>query len=76
MHYKKLAAPALLGAMLLATSCHHDNTGAEPNPCQTAKANPLTFRCLENYGTPTPDTAYSKQTITFEGPGEPYTSYQ
>ena len=62
--------------MLLATSCHHDKPGAEPNPCQAAKANPLSFRFLENYGTPTPDTAYSKQTITFEGPAAPYTSYE
>ncbi|MCA8831186.1 hypothetical protein [Hymenobacter pini] len=44
--------------------------------CREALANPLPFRFLENYGTPTPDTAYSKQDITFEGPGAPYTSYE
>ena len=76
MRYKKLAAPALLGALTLVTSCHHDKPGTDPNPCQATKANPLTFRFLENYGTPTPDTAYSKQTISFEGPGAPYTSYE
>lgn len=55
-------------------ACHHDTPA--PDPCLTQQANPLSFRFLEAYGTPTPDTAYSKQDITFEGPGAPYTSYE
>lgn len=76
MYKIKLPVLALLGSTLLWASCRHDTSGSEPNPCQTAKANPLTFRFLENYGTPTPDTAYTKQDITFEGPGAPYTTYE
>lgn len=67
---------ALLGSALLVASCRHEGAGTEPNPCQTAQANPLRFRFLESFGTPTPDTAYVKQDITFEGPGAPYTSYE
>lgn len=76
MRMKTLSVLALLGSTLLWAGCRPDSDHSEPNPCQTAKANPLTFRFLENYGTPTPDTAYSKQDITFEGPGAPYTTYE
>ena len=75
MHKIGIPALALLGSALLVAGCHHDRP-AEPNPCQAVKANPLTFRFLESYGTPTPDTAYVKQDITFDGPGAPYTSYE
>ena len=47
-----------------------------PDPCAQAKANPLTFRFIEAFGTPTPDTAYNSQTVSLQGPGAPYTSYQ
>lgn len=67
---------ALVGSTLLWTGCRPDSSGAEPNPCQAAQANPLRFRFLESYGTPTPDTAYTKQDITFEGPEAPYTTYE
>jgi hypothetical protein len=72
----RIPALVLLGGALLIASCHHDGKEAEPNPCQAAKANPLAFRFLESYGTPTPDTAYVKQDITFDGPGAPYISYE
>ena len=72
-------APLLGGATLLlllaAPACRRDAPAPEPDPCRTALANPLTFRILENYGTPTPDTAFNKQTITFEAPDSLYTSY-
>lgn len=74
MLHTKHSVLVLLGSTLLWAGCR-DRT-PEPDPCVGAKANPLTFRFLENYGTPTPDTAYSKQTITFEGPGVPYTTYE
>ena len=73
---KPLSVLALLGSTLLWAGCHRDAPTPTPDPCLGTKANPLTFRFLENYGTPTPDTAYSKQTITFEAPGAPYTSYE
>jgi len=65
-----LSGAALLGL----AACHRDSPA--PNPCLSQLANPLRFRFLEGYGTPTPDTAYTKQDITFEGPGAPYTSYK
>lgn len=71
----RIPALALLGSALLWAGCRKDAPVA-PSPCLGTKANPLSFRFLENYGTPTPDTAYSKQTISFEGPGAPYTSYE
>ena len=71
---KTLSALALLGSALLWAGCSHD--APAPDPCFGTKANPLSFRFLENYGTPTPDTAFTKQTITFEGPGAPYPDYQ
>jgi hypothetical protein len=46
-----------------------------PSPCQGQVANPLTMRFVEAFGTPTPDTAYNNQPITFEAPATPYTSY-
>ncbi|GAA3933396.1 hypothetical protein [Hymenobacter algoricola] len=68
---------ALTGGTLLWTGCHrrHDPEPG-PAPCATAQANPLRLRFLESFGTPTPDTAYTKQDITFEGPGAPYTRYE
>ncbi|UOQ96531.1 hypothetical protein MUN81_14930 [Hymenobacter sp. 5317J-9] len=69
-------ALALLGSALLVAACHRDTPTPEPDPCLGLKANPLAFRFLENYGTPTPDTAFTKQTISFEAPGAPYTSYE
>ena len=77
MLQKKMPVLALLGGTLLWAGCHRDTPIAPaPDPCVGTKANPLTFRFLENYGTPTPDTAYAKQTITFEAPGAPYTAYE
>ncbi|MDO7853653.1 hypothetical protein [Hymenobacter convexus] len=77
MYTNKLAALALVGGTLLVAGCRHDVPATpEPDPCAGAKANLLSFRFLENYGTPTPDTAFTKQTITFEGPGVPYTAYE
>lgn len=76
MRTKKIPVLALLGSTLLWAGCHHDAPTPAPDPCRLAKANPLSFRFLEGYGTPTPDTAYSKQDITFEGPGAPYTAYE
>ena len=75
MHSNTIATLALLGSALLVAACHHEDTPA-PDPCLGTKANPLSFRFLENYGTPTPDTAFTKQTISFEAPGAPYTAYQ
>ena len=74
MRLVRIPALALLGSAALWAGCHRDTPA--PDPCFGSKANPLSFRFLENYGTPTPDTAFSKQTISFEGPGAPYTSYQ
>lgn len=76
MRKHSLLALTLAGSAVLGTSCERRSTEPEPDICRTARANPLTFRFLENYGTPTPDTAYSKQDITFEAPGAPYTSYE
>ena len=76
MRMKTLSMLALLGSTLLWAGCHRDVPTPMPDPCLGTKANPLTFRFLENYGTPTPTAAYSKQTISFEGPGAPYTAYQ
>ena len=74
---KTLSVLALLGSTLLSTGCRHEAPVAPaPDPCLGTKANPLRFRFFENYGTPTPDTAFTKQTIGFEGPGAPYTAYQ
>lgn len=71
-----------LGTMLLVLASAslglpgcHDKTPA-PDPCQGQLANPLTFRFIEAFGTPTPDTAYNNQPMVFEAPGAPYTSYQ
>ena len=47
-----------------------------PDPCQGQKANPLTMRFFEAFGTPTPDTAYNDQPVLLQGPGAPYTSYK
>ena len=75
MHIVRL--PALLGSALLWAGCHKDTpVKPAPDPCLGIKANPLSFRFLENYGTPTPDTAFTKQTISFEAPSAPYTAYQ
>ena len=77
MHTAKIPALALLGSALLWAGCHKDTpVTPTPDPCFGTKTNPLSFRFLENYGTPTPDTAFTKQTISFEGPGAPYTAYQ
>ena len=77
MHTAKIPALALLGSALLWAGCHKDTpVTPTPDPCLGIKANPLSFRFLENYGTPTPDTAFTKQTISFEGPGAPYTDYR
>ncbi len=76
MHKTTLPALALLGSALLWAGCRRDTPTPKPDPCAGVKANPLTFRFLENYGTPTPDTAFTKQTISFEAPGAPYTAYE
>jgi hypothetical protein len=60
---------------LLALPGCRDRT-ATPDPCQGQKANPLTLRFLEAFGTPTPDTAYNSQTVALQGPGAPYTGYR
>ncbi len=74
MRKLKIVGLLLLSSALVLGSCReHDPT---PDPCKAQRANPLTFRFLESFGTPTPDTAYSKQDITFEGPGQPYTRYE
>lgn len=57
------------------TSCHV-NDEVLPDPCKGMKANPLTIRFIEAFGTPTPDTAYNNQPMVFEAPGAPYTSYK
>lgn len=78
MLLKHLATRSLLvlplPLLLAASGCRKETP--QPDPCKAQRANPLTFRFLEHYGTPTPDTAFSKQNITFEGPGKPYTSYE
>lgn len=61
------------GLFLVLGSCRHDQP--LPDPCAGAKANPLAFHYLEYTGTPTADTAYNKQVISFVGPGIPYTAY-
>ena len=77
MYTVRIPALALLSSAVLWAGCHKDApVTPAPDPCIGAKANPLSFRFLENYGTPTPDTAFTKQTITFDGPGAPYTAYQ
>lgn len=77
MYTVRIPALALLSSAVLWAGCHKDApVTPAPDPCIGAKANPLSFRFLENYGTPTPDTAFTKQTISFEGPGAPYTTYQ
>jgi hypothetical protein len=60
-------------SLLLLIACHHDE---QPNPCQGMKLKPLTFQILENSDTPTPDTTYNNQLVTFVAPGAPYTSYE
>lgn len=75
----RLATLLLAGSCftLALYSCRHDHEkGDIPNPCATINANPLTFQFLEYSGTPTPDTTYNNQTITFAGPGAPYTAYE
>ncbi len=62
--------------LALLSGCHHKGGEDTPNPCQMAKANPLTFHYLEYTGTPTADTAYNNQPIAFVGPGAPYTAYE
>jgi len=47
--------------LALLSGCHHKGGEDTPNPCQTAKANPLTFQILEYSDTPTPDTTYNNQ---------------
>lgn len=74
-HYSFLSAGVGLLLALL-SGCHHKGGEDTPNPCQTAKANPLTFQILEYSDTPTPDTTYNNQTISFVGPGAPYTAYE
>lgn len=80
MLQNKILVLALLGGTLLWAGCHRDTPTADPtpvpDPCAGTAANPLGFQFLENYGTPTPDTAYAKQTITFEAPGAPYFKYE
>jgi len=69
----------LVGGSFLSvmSSCHHDKEkDGSPTPCQGLKANPLTFQLLEYSGTPTPDTTYNDQTVSFIGPGAPYTAYE
>ena len=61
------------GCLLAVSSCrHHDDP---PNPCQGMTLKPLTFQFLEYPGTPTPDTTYNNQVVTFAGPGAPYTAW-
>ena len=64
--------------LLVISSCRHDDEGNGnlPNPCQALKASSLAFHYLEYTGTPTADTAYNNQPITFVGPGAPYTAYE
>ena len=76
MRKKMLSLLALAGGALTWAGCHRDTPAPAPDPCLGVAANPLSFRFLEGFGTPTPDTAYSHQNITFEGPGKPYTSYE
>lgn len=62
------------GSVLIAASgCRHDK---QPDPCQGEQLKPLTFQFLEYPGTPTPDTTYSNQVVTFAGPGAPYTAWE
>lgn len=70
----RLALLVGVGSVLTLSSCRHESS--LPNPCQGSSANPLAFHYLEYTGTPTADTAYNNQVITFVGPGAPYTSYQ
>ena len=67
-------APATASILVALSSCQHEADG--PGPCQAAVANPLTFSFLEYSGTPTPDTTYNNQSVSFVGPGAPYTAYQ
>ena len=77
MKTNHLLTLALLGSALLTAACHKDHPAPEPDPCLGTKANPLSFRFLESFGgTPTPDTAFVGEAITFDGPGAPYTRYE
>lgn len=60
-------------SILLLAACHHAET---PNPCQGQTRRPLHFQILEYSGTPTPDTTYNNQLVSFVAPGPPYTSYE
>ena len=76
MRLRLLFVCTMVAGLLGTTSCRKNSPLPAPDPCLGARANPLTFRFLESYGTPTPDTALSNQTIAFDGPGTPYTSYE
>lgn len=76
MRSNTVTALALLGGTLWAAGCR-DKDVPVPDPCRGSKANPLAFRFLESWGnTPTPDTAFTEESITFDGPGAPYTRYE
>ena len=58
-------------------SCRHDaDNDSSLSPCHALKANSLTFHYLEYTGTPSADTVYNNQPVTFVGPGAPYTAYE
>jgi hypothetical protein len=62
-------------ALLWASSgCDKDKGG--PDICDGQVIPKLTMRFLESTGTPTPDTAFTGQTITFEALGPPYNAYE
>ncbi|WBO84922.1 hypothetical protein [Hymenobacter yonginensis] len=69
-----LRATGTLLALGLFTACDKDKAG--PDICEGQKIPKLTMRFLEQTGTPTPDTAFTGQTITFEAPGPPYNAYE
>ena len=67
---------ALVGLAALTTGCpRHPPDDPAPDPCAELLATPLAMQFLERTGTPTPDTAISGQSITFEAAGQPYTSW-
>ena len=73
---KATLLPVLTAITTLSLVSCHVNDEVLPNPCKGLKANPLTVRFVEAFGTPTPDTAYNNQPMAFQGPGKPYTSYK
>lgn len=69
-----LCAVGTLLALGFFTACDKDKS--TPDFCEGQKIPKLTMRFLESTGTPTPDTAFTGQTITFEAPGPPYNAYE